>query len=127
MRNKFSPCPILSAITLVIDRSNSTATFSLPGLLRFQWAKCSTVRHFLRVYLPLLNVDKDILFLLTIRKSEHEVTINNQYTHGDLKLSSVCAHTEEQVCALQFIESSGSSDWLITQHGKEANLSAHIP
>ena len=72
-------------------------------------------------------MDKDILFLLTIRKSEHEVTINNQYTHGDLKLSSVCAHTEEQVCALQFIESSGSSDWLITQHGKEANLSAHIP
>ena len=89
--------------------------------------KCSTVRHFLRVYLPLLNVDNDILFLLAIRKREHKVTINNQYTHGDLILSFVCDNTEEQICALQFIESSGSSDWLITQHGKEANLSAHIP
>ena len=89
--------------------------------------KCSTVRHFLRVYLPLLNVDKDILFLLAIRKGEHEVTINNQYTHGDLIFSSVCEHSAALTCALQFIESSGSSDWLITQHGKEANLSAHIP
>ena len=35
-------------------------------------------------------MDKDILFLLAIRKRELEVTINNQYTHGDLILSSVC-------------------------------------
>ena len=72
-------------------------------------------------------MDKDILFLLAIRKRELEVTINNQYTHGDLILSSVCEHSVAQICGLQLIESSGSSDWLITQHGKEANLSAHIP
>ena len=70
---------------------------------------------------------KDILFLLAIRKRKHEVTINNQYTHGDLILSSVCVTVVADLSALQFIESSGSSDWLITQHGKEANLSAHIP
>ena len=64
-------------------------TFSLPGLLRFQWAKCSTVRHFLRVYLPLLNVDKDILFLLAIRKREHKVSTNKQYTHSALVLKLI--------------------------------------
>ena len=31
-----------------------------------------------------------------------------------------------KVSSSPFIDTSGSSDWLITQHGKEANLSAHI-
>ena len=72
-------------------------------------------------------MDNDILFLLAIRKRGHEVSINSQSTHGDQMLSSVCDMALLNIYALQFIESSGSSDWLITQHGKEANLSAHIP
>ena len=67
----------------------------------------TTINTTLRVYLPLLNVDKDILFLLAIRKREHEVSINSQSTHGDQILSSVCKDTVADLCALQFIESSG--------------------